>query len=191
MLLGLLFAIGAAAQDLVGSTGCTASSCVFANPHMRFGTGTENSVNAWGLFQQPWYYSELTSAWYKLTFSGYPLDTAIGTGTGSPNWSGANVVDLYSLTSSVSTTDYSGFIVDSSDLTKSVGHGLIVASRVFTVSGQRVTLQNIFSLGAADRFVKIVTRVINNSTAPLENVIVWVGTRDDFVGNTDVNTKTR
>ena len=181
----------ASAQDTVGSTGCTASSCVFANPNLRFGTGAETSVNAWGLFQQPWYYSHLSSAWYQLTFSNFPLDTAIGTGTGSPNWSGANVVDLYSLTATASTTDYSAFVVDSSDTAKTVGHGVIVSRRVFTVSGQRVTFQNTFSLGANDSFVKIITRVINNSSATLQNVIVWAGTRDDYVGNTDVNMKTR
>ena len=181
----------ASAQDPVGSTGCTASSCVFANANLRFGSGAETSVNVWGLFQQPWYFSHLSSAWYPLTFSNFPLDTAIGTGTGSPNWSGANVMDLYSLTPTTSTTDYSAFVVDSSDTTKTVGHGVIVSTRVFTVSAQRVTFQNIFSLGANDSFVKIITRVINNSSAPLQNVIVWTGTRDDFVGNTDVNIKTR
>ena len=179
------------AQDTVGSSGCTASSCVFANSYLKFGTGTETSVNNWGLFQQPWYFSRITSAWYKLTYAGYPLDTAIGTGIGSPNWSGATVVDLYSLTSTASTTDYSGFVVDSSDTTKTVGHGVITSFRVFTISGQRVTFQNTFSLGQNDSFVKIITRVINNSTATLQNVMVWTGTRDDYVGSTDVNIKTR
>jgi len=52
-------------------------------------------------------------------------------------------------------------------------------------------MRNTFSLGLNDSFVKITTRVINNDTALLQNVIIWTGTRDDYVGMTDVNTKTR
>jgi hypothetical protein len=149
------------------------------------------SVNAWGLFVQPWYYSQSASTWYKLTFSSYPLDTAVGIGYGSSHWSGTTVSDLYSLTTTQSTTDYSNFVVDSSDTTKSVGHGKIVASRSFVLQGQPVIVQNTFSLGRNDSFVKIITRVINNSTETIQNMIIWTGTRDDYVGTTDVNTKTR
>lgn len=189
---GLLgFAANIGAQDPVGSTGCSAANCVFANPSLRFGTGAENSVNAHGLFQQPWYYSPTASAWYKLTFANYPLDTAIGMGTGSAQWTGATVTDLYSLVPVEPTTDYSNFVVDSADMTKTVGHGKIVSRRTFTVQGNLLTIQNTFSLGYNDSFVKIVTQLINNATEQLTNVIIWTGTRDDFVGNTDVNTKTR
>ena len=179
------------AQDTVGAFGCTASICVLSNAYMRFGTGSENSVNAWGLFQQPWYYSPSVSAWYKLTFSNYPLDTAIGTGTSGPNWSGATVTDLYALTNTGATTDYSAFVVSSSSTSVTVGHGVITSSRQYTVLGQQIWFQNSFSLGANDSFVQVTTRVINNSTSTINNIILWIGTRDDFVGSTDVNTKTR
>ena len=178
-------------QDILGSMGCTSPVCVFSNKYLRFGSGAETSVNNWGLFVQPWYYSEVASAWYKLTFSSYPLDTAIGVGTGSSHWSGATISDLYSLTPTASSTDYSNFIVNASDTTKTVGFGKIVATRSFVVFGQLITLQNTFSLGQYDRFVRITNVIINNSTAPLQNTYFWVGTRDDYVGNTDVNTKTR
>ena len=188
-LLGFVANIGA--QDPIGSTGCSAAACVFANPSLRFGSGAENSVNAHGLFQQPWYYSPTASAWYKLTFANYPLDTAIGMGTGSAQWTGATVTDLYSQTPTAPATDYSNFVVDSADTTKTVGHGKIVARRTFTIQGATLTIQNTFSLGYNDSFVKIVTQLTNNATVDLTNVIIWTGTRDDFVGNTDVNTKTR
>ena len=194
MFLRLLLALSpllSAAQDAVGSTGCTASACVFANPSLRFGTGSETSVNNWGLFVQPWYYSHIANAWYKLTFAGYPLDTAVGTGAGGPNWSGNTVVDLYTQTPANPTTDYSQFVVDSSDATKSVGHGKIFSLRTFTILGQTVIINNTFSLGATDSFVKIITTVTNADVNPIVNMKVWVGTRDDFVGSTDSNTKTR
>jgi hypothetical protein len=180
-----------AAPDTVGSTGCTASACVLANARLRFGTGAENSVNNWGSFQQPWYFSPSASQWYKLTFNNYPLDTAIGTGTNGPNWSGTTVVDLYTQTPTNPVTDYSSFVVGGSDASKTTGYGKIVSSRTFTILGQQIILQNTFSLGLNDSFVKIITQVTNNATAPVENMMVWVGTRDDYVGMTDVNTKTR
>ena len=191
MFLALALASIAAAQDVVGSFGCTAGICVLANSYMRFGTGSETSVNAWGLFQQPWYYSSTSSTWYKLTFSNYPLDTAIGVGTGGPNWSGTTVTDVYALTNSGSSTDYSGFVVSSSDTTKSTGYGVIVSNRQYTLQGQRIWFENTFSLGHNDSFVRVTTRIINNSSAPLQNLMIWTGTRDDFVGTTDVNIKTR
>jgi hypothetical protein len=112
-------------------------------------------------------------------------------GYGSSHWSGATITDLYSLTSSNSTTDYSNFIVSSNNTNTSVGYGVIVANRTFTISGNPVILQNTFSLGATDSFVKIITRLINIGDLPIKNAIMWTGTRDDYVGMTDVNTKIR
>ena len=89
----------ASSQDAVGSRGCTSSICVFSNRYLRFGTGSETSVNTWGLFQQPWYYSGAANAWYPLTFSNYPLDTAVGTGSGTAHWSGTTILNLYTLLS--------------------------------------------------------------------------------------------
>jgi hypothetical protein len=186
-----LSAVGVQSVDNVGSSGCTAPACVFANNNLRFGTGTQTSVNTQGLFVQPFYYSQSANTWYKLTYSTYPLDTAIGTGTGGPNWSGTTVMDLYSAPISGSFTDYSEFIVSESDTSKSVGYGKITAIRNITINGQLVTFQNQFSLGQTDNFVQITTRVTNIHTAPIQNMLIWVGTRDDYVGTTDVNIKTR
>ena len=183
--------IGTTAIDTIGTYGCTSGTCVFSNPYLRFGTGSENSVNNWGLFVQPWYFSPISSTWYKLTFNNYPLDTAIGTGNGSTHWSGTTVVDLYSLGPANAVTDYSSFYVSGGDAAKTIGYGSIIANRSFVVNGQDMILQNTFSLGATDRFVKIVTRVINKSPNTLTNALIWTGTRDDYVGNTDSNTKTR
>jgi hypothetical protein len=190
LIIGILSIFGNQAQT-VGSTGCTTPVCVFANSNLRFGTGTENSVNAKGLFQQPWYYSEISRVWYKLTYSSYPLDTAIGMGSGSSQWSGTTVYDIYNLPSDLAETDYSNFVVTSTDSAKTVGYGTIIANRTLTVGSTYFIFQNIFSLGENDKFVKIVTSIINTSPNTLQNLIIWTGTRDDFVGNTDSNSKTR
>lgn len=190
LILGILSIVGNQAQT-VGSTGCTTPVCVFANSNLRFGTGAENSVNAKGLFQQPWYYSEISNVWYKLTYSSYPLDTAIGMGSGSSQWSGTTVYDIYNLPSDLAETDYSNFIVTTTDSAKTVGYGTIIANRTLTIGSTYFIFQNIFSLGQNDKFVKIVTSIINTSPTTLQNLIIWTGTRDDFVGNTDSNSKTR
>ena len=189
LLVGLLSIIGSNTQTL--STGCTTPVCVFANPYLRFGTGSENSVNTQGLFVQPWYFSETARTWYKLTFNDYPLDTAIGTGSGTSHWSGTTVYDIYSLPNEGPVTDYSNFIVNYTDSSKTVGYGQIIANRTLTIGSTSFVFQNIFSLGENDKFVKIVTRIINFSPYTLENLLIWTGTRDDYVGSTDVNSKTR
>ena len=190
LLICLLSLIGSSTQT-VGARGCTTPVCVFSNPYLRFGTGSENSVNNQGLFVQPWYFSETARVWYKLTFNTYPLDTAIGTGSGTSHWSGTTVYDIYALPNEGPVTDYSNFIVNYTDSSKTVGYGQIVANRTLTIGSTSFIFQNIFSLGENDKFVKIVTRIINFSPYTLENLLIWTGTRDDFVGSTDVNSKTR
>jgi hypothetical protein len=118
MILAILSILGAVVADTVGSSGCTSSNCVFSNSYLRFGNGLQNSVNNWGLFVQPWYYSQSARQWYPLTFSSYPLDTAIGTGTSGPNWSRATVTDLYSLTPSNIINDYSDFLYNGQEQDK-------------------------------------------------------------------------
>lgn len=190
LLIGLLSVVRTNTQT-VGVTGCTTPVCVFSNPYLRFGTGSENSVNSQGLFVQPWYFSDTARVWYKLTFNNYPLDTAIGTGSGTSHWSGTSVYDIYALPNEAPVTDYSNFIVNYTDSSKTVGYGQIVANRTLTIGSTSFIFQNIFSLGENDKFVKIVTRIINFSPNTLENLLIWTGTRDDFVGSTDVNSKTR
>ena len=104
-------------QNTTVQTGCSTPICVFSNQNLRFGTGSENSINNAGLFVQPWYYSYISNTWYKLTFSTYPLDTAIGTGYGSSHWSGSSIVDLYSLIPTNIINDYSNYIVSTQSYT--------------------------------------------------------------------------
>jgi len=165
--------------------------CVFSNPYLRIGSGIQNSINNWGLFVQPWYYSETANQWYKLTYLDYPLDTAIGTGNGSSHWSGTTIVDLYSLPPSNTAIDYSNYTITFADTTKTVGYGKIVARAGFVINQRNILFENTFSLGRQDKFVKIISRVINVSPSTIQNLMIWTGTRDDYVGTTDINTKTR
>jgi hypothetical protein len=164
------------------------SAYVLTNGAIRFGNGSEDSVNARGTLQQPWYYSAAGARWYKLTYSSYPLDQAIGTGTGGDNWSGSSVVENPALVGQV--VDYSGYTTSATDGVAE-GTGTVVSTGTSTVNGQDVTVRNEYTLLPGALYVKVVTRLTNTSAEPATNVNLWVGTRDDWVGGSDGPTKTK
>lgn len=47
---------------------------ILNNDLIRAGNGTEQSINAYGTLQQPFYYNSTSALWRKLTYSIYPLD---------------------------------------------------------------------------------------------------------------------
>ncbi|HEX4858920.1 MAG TPA: Ig domain-containing protein [Usitatibacteraceae bacterium] len=161
----------------------------FQNGRLRFGTGAEASVNAGGTLQQPFYYDSVLGGggWYKLTYSSYPLNIAIGVGgDGTSNWN---------LNGSISQDPaLSGQLLDVANFVRtsgSMGYGTIISKGNVTVGGQTFEVRNSYSLGQTDSFIRITTRITNTGAAPLQNVRVWVGTRDDWVGTTDSPTKRR
>jgi serine protease len=154
------------------------------NLKLRFGTGSENSVNAKGLLQQPFYKSSVDNNYYKLTYSSYPLDFAIGSGTGGPNWTGNTVVELPNLTNQ--TIDYSSYVTSGGKT-----YGSITSVGETTVNTKNVRLTNIYTLGVNDSFIKITSKIKNISGSSMTNVNLWTGTRDDYVGLYDSNTKTK
>lgn len=170
----------------------------FDNGRLRIGTGLENSVNVNGMFQQPFYKSG--STYYKLTYSSYPLDIAIGIGgDGTNNWNlNGTIIDTqagfssYLQTPATSDTDYSGFITTSTSGTGAIGYGTIISTRNFVVGTDSFRVTNTYILGQNDAFIEIRTKVKNtNSVNSISNVRTWVGTRDDYVGAYDSNTKER
>jgi hypothetical protein len=167
------------------------NTCVFSNSKLRFGNGSENSINSVGLFQQPFYKSG--SNWRQLTFSNYPLDMAIGTGTGGANWTGnAAPTDLSStggMTSRV--IDYSLFQQTGVSGSVITGIGTISVVGRFTINSRLFEVKHIYELGLNDAFVKITTNVKNISGSAASNLNIWVGTRDDYVGGSDRPKKTR
>jgi hypothetical protein len=173
------------------------------NGRLRIGTGSENSVNANGTLQQPFYKSG--SNYFKLTFSSFPLDIAIGIdGDGSQNWNlsgtiittnASNNADTYSTARAIPSaadTDYSGFTTVSTSGTGVTGYGTIVAKRNFTIGSNTLEVTNTYILGETASFIEIRTKVRNtHASLSLTNLRTWVGTRDDFVGTADSVIKER
>ncbi len=164
-----------------------ASAQVLDNGRLRFGNGAVESVNIRGNLEQPFYYSVPASQWYKLTYSSYPLDNAIGiNGTDTNEWNNSgNVVDNPTLTDQV--VDTSGFV----PLNDNRGYGTVISTGTVTINATTLQVRNTYELGIDKAFIKITTRITNTSNAPVGNVRVWVGTQDDWVGMTDTPTKTR
>lgn len=179
------------AEEAQATQGCSTAICVLENGALRFGNGSENSINNSGNFQQPFYFSANANAYKKLTYSSYPLDMAIGTGNAGGNWSGTNVVEISDTAMTNRVVDYSGFTTTTTNGTVSKGYGTIVVSGNFTINSQQIKVTNTFSLGQTDSFVRIDTAVQNLDSNPVQNLHIWVGTRDDWVGDSDGPTKYR
>jgi len=174
---------GGTQVDSVTYTGQVFGYIVLENGKMRFGNGEENSINSAGLFQQP-FYKNAQNLYAKLTFSSLPLNMAIGTGLGGTNWSGTNVLEILPNVPRNQIFDYSKFVVSGVAGTASgaKGHGVISVRTPLTVNGKSLEITSTFSLGPNDNFVKVVNDVKNVSDTPIQNMHLWVGTQDDWVG---------
>jgi gliding motility-associated-like protein len=178
-IIGLLSVV-ASAQNWTGSNKTINSG------DLRFGDGSELSINYTGNVQQPFYKSG--GSWYQLTYSNYPLDYEIasgGNGSSSFNRNGT-IEENPIMTNQV--FDHSGFIITSG----STGYGTLKVKGNITVGSD--LLEVTFSYYIAnpnDNFCKITTSIKNIGSATATNLRYWVGTRDDYVGVFDSNTKTK
>jgi hypothetical protein len=159
---------------------------ILNNGQRRIGNGGENSINASGNMQQPFYKNGTT--WVKLTYNTYPLDIRWGVGGTGANWNiSGTMVDNPAVSNAV--YDYSGFTITNS--TSGDGYGVIKFSGNITIGSQLFLVENTYTLGASDGFFKVKTKITNKSATTATNVRLWVGTRDDWVGATDGPTKQR
>src|SRR5574343_73583 len=152
---------------------------------LRFGNGSELSINNTGNVQQPFY--NLAGNWRKLTYSTLPLDYAFaqgGDGTSEWNINGTRVINPVM---SNQVFDESGFIITSG----SVGYGTLKVKGTIVIGTATFEVTNSYTTGQADNYVSVVTTIKNVGTAPINNLRFWIGTRDDWVGDTDQPTRTR
>lgn len=166
---------------------------ILNNGQRRIGNGAENSINSSGNMQQPWYYSSVFSNWRPLTYSTYPLDIRWGVGgDGTNNWNiNGSFADNPTLSNAV--YDYSGFtsLNNASTRNQLGGTGEIKVSGNITLNSQLFLVENTYTLGASDGFIRVKTKITNRSASTATNVRLWVGTRDDWIGASDTNLKER
>ena len=164
----------------------------FNNGLIRFDYISPSAINTTtGFLNQPYYHSS-DGNWYKLTYSTYPLDYALAVGgDGSSEW---NLDGSYLDTQGELAIKDGTLNIDASGLITANGltYGKLITSGVNTVNGKDILVTNTFELGLDKSFVKITTKIQNQSlTETLTNLRYWVGTRDDWVGGSDGPTKTK
>lgn len=175
---------------------------MFDNGRLRFGGGGGGQPSPWyygsslndlGNLEQPLYWSATLENWYQLTFADLPLDLAIGTGSdtseGNGNWTGSKVA-LNPALGSLEIRD-NGFIGSSVDGDGVKGYGSLIVEGTAQINGAPIDIAHTYSLGENDSYIKVMTRLTNRSTDPVDNVHIWVGNRDDFIGSSDAPLKER
>ena len=182
----------------------TVPDIMLNNDKLRFGGGGAgsssftytDSVATNGMLEQPFYKSS-DGNWYKLTYSNYGLNMTLGSGIGGANWSGATVPTTGNFNSQGLLTlnnlavDVSGMTLRSHSQAVDYGYGTLVVSGDVSLNGSNVGVSNTYELGQNASFVKITSAITNNEASAIQNVMIWVGTQDDYVGTDDGPTKTR
>ena len=102
------------------------------NGKLKFSANATGSIDTTGMVLQPFYYSSSAATWYKLTYGSYPLDMAIGSGTGGANWTGSTVSMVGALTGLTVTASTWTETTNSGGI--STGYGTVVASGSTTIA---------------------------------------------------------
>jgi filamentous hemagglutinin family protein len=170
-----------------GSTAFTNMPTFLNNGFLRFGNGTADSVDQYGSLLQPFYYNTTDKRWYKLTYSNSPMylnvgfdgigfsdGTIISNQQGKASGSGFdNNPGAYVSTTSVNTSGYSN------------GRGTLVATNTITDGGVTLTMQSTYTLRQGASYLEAITKITNSGATAVDNVRLWSGTRDDWIGLTD------
>ena len=184
-----------------GSAG-SVNNLVLSNGNIRFGNGNENSFTDDGLLKTPFYFDNTTpgrNGWYMLTLN-RPFEFAVAAGgNGSNAWNNNGQVLIadggmgggfpgmggsYSSALSNRSLNIAGY---------QEGMGSIVTTGTlnFSTLNQSASIAHTYTLKAGDAFVNMDSRLTNLSSTPLTNVRMWLGTGDDFIGESDANYKTK
>ncbi len=160
---------------------------ILNNDRLRIGNGNQNSINTYGNMEQPFYYNG--SEYRKLTYATYPLDIQWGIGgDGTQNWNtSGSLTENPALANQV--FDYSNFTI--TNAATGDGYGQIRTYGDITINGQDFRVENIYELLQPEGYIAIKVKITNMSASNAENVRLWVGTRDDYVGGSDGPTKER
>ncbi|PVX35498.1 MBG domain-containing protein [Janthinobacterium sp. 78] len=186
----------------------TVQNLVLDNGKVRFGYGQEDSFTTEGLLKTPYYFDNTTpgrNGWFALTY-GNPLEFAVaaggiganawningqilisnGMGGGFPgmggDFPGMNMGGSYSAALSNRSLNIAGY-------KEGVGTVVTTGTLHFSSLNQSASIAHTYTLKAGEPFVNMDSRLTNLSTTPLTNVRMWLGTGDDFIGESDENYK--
>ncbi|SDA86676.1 MBG domain-containing protein, partial [Janthinobacterium sp. 551a] len=184
-----------------GSAG-SVNNLVLDNGKVRFGNGVEDSFTSDGLLKTPFYFDNTTpgrNGWFMLTLN-RPFEFAVAAGgNGSNAWNstgqvliadggmgggfpGMNTGGSYSSALSNRALNIAGY-------QEGMGSISTTGTLNFSTLNQSAGITHTYTLKAGDAFVNMDSRLTNLSSTPLTNVRMWLGTGDDFIGQSDSNYK--
>ncbi len=180
-----------------------AGAKVLQNAKMRVGAGTANSIiedsgalptgehDAVGGPDQP--YVNLDGTWTKLTYQAYPMNFHIKH-KGDDNPDDELDIDAMCGTSSSppGTMSYTDFVTDSSAGGVDFGHGTIVSTcPEISTGGKKLKLERAYTIWKEAMFESMLMGeiTVTATDGDLDDVEVWIGTKDDSIGSTDNPTK--
>lgn len=176
-----------------GSTSWTNVPLFLNNGLLRFGNGTQNSVDEHGSLRQPFYYNSTDKRWYKLTSSDSPMSLNLGFGgTGYSDGAViANQPTMGGLWTGVSWDPRNAYFLNSviGSVNFANGIGTLTTSTTVNHAGNAFRVQNTYTLRQGKAVLEATTKVTNTGTSPAANVRIWTATRDDYIGNDDRNYK--
>lgn len=169
----------------------TSTLAILNNNLLAFGNGLEASVNDFGMLKQPFYYDQTEHKWYKLTYSDYPLAAIIGVGGDGTNEWNLNGTIVTTIEDSDEYVDgaFSTAVLNTTGLSN--GSGTIVATNTVTIDGKALQMTNTYTLPSDKALIAMDTKIKNTSGTPMENIRLWVGAQDDWIGQSDETTKER
>ena len=163
----------------------------FGSTNLSTGDGDTESILTSGNLKQPWYKNG-SGGWSKLTFSSNALNYGLGVGGDGTNaWNANGTVQEVTANLSRMTIDCSQFVERSRTGDISVGYGTLVVNGQTTIGGQTVEITRTYTQTSDSKYTIFKESIKNVSASNLTNARLWVGTRDDWIGNNDSNTKRR
>lgn len=173
------------------STLNTSTLPILNNDLLAFGNGLQSSVNEFGMLNQPFYYDVTDGMWYKLTYSKYPLAAIIGiNGDGTDEWNlNGSFVSTIKNSSEYVNGAFSNAVLNMTGLSN--GSGTIIATNTVTIDGKTIEMTNTYTLPSDKALIAMDTKLKNTSGSSIDNLRLWVGAQDDWIGNSDETTKQR
>jgi hypothetical protein len=149
------------------------------------------SVRADGRLDSAFYWSGDT--WWQLANSQAPFDFAIGAGTGGTTWhQSAQVLESRAGAPWPQGSEFPWDKLGTWTSSVVAGSGTLTYSGAeVAIAGGRLGADLTYRLPAGRRAVEVTMTVRNLDTTPAENIRVWVGVFDDWLGSSDDNSKSR
>ncbi|WP_426057742.1 MBG domain-containing protein [Janthinobacterium sp. PSPC2-1] len=184
-------------------SGGRVNNLVLDNGKVRYGNGVENSFTDDGLLKGPAYFDNSTTGrngWFQLTYRARPFEFAIAAGgDGSNSWNGTGEVLASNLNGGGAGMGSAGSYLNAlsnrslniAGYQEGVGTVVTTGTLTFQTLQQSAGVTHSYTLKTGDAYINMDSRVTNQSSAPLTNVRMWLGTGDDFIGTSDRNFKTK